>query len=213
MISHYNTHSTQKSLVRHKKYPVRHKNTWFDTKNARFDRNYPACISCHCHYQTQTSPPLFPLRNFFFQFYSNILFLRTHRKFLYEKWNYIDIQIYLISLWKMKCDYSFLLVLIIMSAAIDKYYWYGSITLPTSAFSFDCSIKIWHTLCWSNSIMHSTRTFIITVSHDRVSCRPHLEHLAAAVLVTRALGCLTAADHCYVMLGTIKFVDKSINDK
>ena len=24
--------------------------------------------------------------------------------------------------------------------------------------------------------------------------------------------CLTAADHCYVMLGTIKFVDKSVND-
>ena len=37
-------------------------------------------------------------------------------------------------------------------------------------------------------------------------------HLAAAVIVTRAHGCLTAAGHCYVMLGTIKFVDKSVND-
>ena len=37
-------------------------------------------------------------------------------------------------------------------------------------------------------------------------------HLAAAVLVTRAHCCLTAADHCYVMLGTIKFVDKSVNN-
>ena len=154
----------------------------------------------------------FPPKNFFLNFYSNNLFFRTHRKIIYEKWNYIDIQIYLISLWNMKCNYSFLFVLIIMSAAIDKYYWYGSIILPTSAFSFDCSIKIWHTLCWSNSIMHSARTFVITVSNDRVSCRPNLEHLAAAVIVTRAPGCLIAAAHCYVMLGTIKFVDKSIND-
>ena len=159
-----------------------------------------------------SNTPPFPPKNIFFNFYLNNLFFRTHRKIIYEKWNYIDIQIYLISLWNMKCNYSFLFVLIIMSAAIDKYYWYGSIILPTSAFSFDCSIKIWHTLCWSNSIMHSARTFVITVSNDRVSCRPNLEHLAAAVIVTRAPGCLTAAAHCYVMLGTIKFVDKSIND-
>ena len=32
------------------------------------------------------------------------------------------------------------------------------------------------------------------------------------MVVTRAHGCLTAAGHCYVMLGTIKFVDKSVND-
>ena len=37
-------------------------------------------------------------------------------------------------------------------------------------------------------------------------------HLAAAVIDTRAHCCLTAADHCCVMLGTIKFVDKSVND-
>ena len=37
-------------------------------------------------------------------------------------------------------------------------------------------------------------------------------YLAAAVIVTRAHCCLTAAGHCYVMLGTIKFVDKSVND-
>ena len=36
--------------------------------------------------------------------------------------------------------------------------------------------------------------------------------LAAAVIVTRAHGCLTAVGHCYVMLGTIKFVDRSVND-
>ena len=32
------------------------------------------------------------------------------------------------------------------------------------------------------------------------------------MIVTRAHGCLTATGHCYVMLGTIKFVDKSVND-
>ena len=37
-------------------------------------------------------------------------------------------------------------------------------------------------------------------------------HIAAAVIVTRAHCCLTAAGHCYVMLGTIKVVDKSVND-
>ena len=37
-------------------------------------------------------------------------------------------------------------------------------------------------------------------------------HLAAAVIVTHAHCSLTAAGHCYVILGTIKFVDKSVND-
>ena len=65
-------------------------------------------------------------------------------------------------------------------------------------------------------MMHSTRTFAITVSNDRVSCRArtlnrNFTH-AAAVIVTRAHCCLTAAGHCYVMRGTIKFVDKRAND-
>ena len=37
-------------------------------------------------------------------------------------------------------------------------------------------------------------------------------HIAAAVIVTRAHCCLTAAGYCYVMLGRIKVVDKSVND-
>ena len=47
-----------------------------------------------------------------------------------------------------------------------------------------------------------------------MSPAPRVEtlHLAAAVIVTRAHCCLTAAGHCDVMLGTIKFVDKSVND-
>ena len=64
--------------------------------------------------------------------------------------------------------------------------------------------------------MHSKRTFAITVSNNRVSCRAltlnrNFAH-AAAVIITRAHCSLTAAGHCYVMLGTIKFVDKSVND-
>ena len=45
------------------------------------------------------------------------------------KWNHIDIQIYLISLWNMKCNYSFLFVMITMSAAINKCYLYDSMIL------------------------------------------------------------------------------------
>ena len=68
----------------------------------------------------------------------------------------------------------------------------------------------------AGAIMHSTRTFVITVSYDRVSCRArtlnrNVAH-AAAVIVTRAHCCLTAADHCYVMLGTIKFVGNPRHD-
>ena len=37
-------------------------------------------------------------------------------------------------------------------------------------------------------------------------------HITAAIIVTGAHCCLTAAGHCYVMLGTIIFVDKSVND-
>ena len=112
----------------------------------------------------------------------------------------------------MRYSYSYLYVMIIMSVAITKCYWYGSIILPTSVFSFDCSIKIWHTLSYATSIMHSTRTFIITVSNNKASYRPHLEHIAAAVILIRARCCLTATDHCNAMLGTIKIVDKSVND-
>ena len=37
-------------------------------------------------------------------------------------------------------------------------------------------------------------------------------HLAIAVIFSRAHCCLTAAGHCYVMLGTIRFVYKGVND-
>ena len=60
--------------------------------------------------------------------------------------------------------------------------------------------------------MHSARTFEITVSNDRVSCRLEEKLRTAGVVVTHVHCCLTAAGHCYVMLGTIKCVDKSVND-
>ena len=62
--------------------------------------------------------------------------------------------------------------------------------------------------------MPSTRTFVITVSNNRVSCHLHLEQKLrnAVIIITCAHCCLTDADHWYVMLGTIKFVDKSVND-
>ena len=61
--------------------------------------------------------------------------------------------------------------------------------------------------------MHS-RTFVIAFSNNRVSCRLHLQQKIriAAGIVTRAHCYLTAVGHCYVMLGAIKFVDKSVND-
>ena len=79
--------STQKS-------PVWHKNARFDTKMP-----FPACASWHCHCQTSPS-----CEKYFFQFYTNILFLRTNRKmkmklywyefiisiqYHYENWNVI----------------------------------------------------------------------------------------------------------------------------
>ena len=59
--------STQKS-------PVRHKDARFDTKMPS-----PARPSWYCHHQPPPPPPT-PVRNNFFQFYSNILFWRTDRE-------------------------------------------------------------------------------------------------------------------------------------
>ena len=112
--------------------------------------------------------------------------------------------------------YYFQFVMTIMSAAINKCYRYGSIILSTSAFSFDRSIEIWRARSYAGPIMHSTRISMITVSNNRVSLvspSPWAEtsHIAAAVIGTRVLCYLTATDHRYVMIGTIKFVDNSVN--
>ena len=165
---YHNTRSTQKPSLT-QKCPVRHKGTWFDTKCPVWHKNALPGMP-------QLPLPLsnilpLPLRNIFFNFYLNILF--NKKPIENWKWNNVDIEIYLISLWNMNYNYSFLFVMILMSAAINKYYWYGSIIRPTSAFSFDCSIKIWNARSYDGSIMHSTRIFVITVSNNRVSCRPY----------------------------------------
>ena len=127
-------------------------------------------------------------------------------------WSYWCSNIFNIMEYEMLLFFSFCDDHNIMAAAINKCYryWYGSIILPTSAFSLDCPIKIWHALSYASSIMHPTRTLVIKASNNRVSGRLHLEHFAADV--TRAHCCVTGADHCYIMPGTIKFVDKSVND-
>ena len=73
--------------------------------------------------------------------------------------------------------------------------------------------------------MHQLTLPLSNTPHPHPSCEKYffpffyvspapweISHLAAAVIVTRAHRCLTAAGHCYVMLGTIRFVDKSVND-
>ena len=93
----------------------------------------------------------------------------------------------------MKCNYSFLFVMIIMPATVNKCNQYGSINLPTSAFSFDCSMKIWHTSSCAGSIMPSTGTFVITVGNNRVPWRPHLEEKLRTLLPLQSLHVRTAA--------------------
>ena len=71
----------------------------------------------------------------------------------------------------------------------------------THTFIFACTCNMykprWHHYIWNKSAENQ--------NHWN-------KHIAAVVIVTRAHCCLTAAGHCYVMLGTIKFVDKSVND-
>ena len=102
---HYSTRSTQKS-------PVRHKDTPFDTKMPS-----SACISWHCHYQA--------CEKYFFQFYINILLLRTHRemkmKLYWYEFKYIQPRI---SPWIKSCWISLFTCLchncrIIMLCSID----------------------------------------------------------------------------------------------
>ena len=92
--------------------------------------------------------------------------------------------------------------------------------LPISAFPFDCSINIWHARrqglahCWLNNALDKNFRNYSQQRWSIVSPAPWGEtsRLAAAVIVTRAHCCLSATGHCYVMIGTIKFVEKSVND-
>ena len=106
--------STVKCMVQHKK--------------ARFDTKMPGstqkCPPQHAPVDIAIikHPPAPSVRIFFSNFIPIFCF--------YRKWNYIDINsklVYSISLWKLKCNHSFLFVVAIMSAAIDECYRYGRI--------------------------------------------------------------------------------------
>ena len=122
---HYNTRSTQKS-------PVRQQNAWLDLKKPGWTQKCPVghknALPPSMHQWTlplsNTPPPPtapLPLSNS----------PPPHRPLIEKwKWNYIDMNsklVYSISLWKLKCNHSFLFVMAIMSAAINKCYWYGRI--------------------------------------------------------------------------------------
>ena len=77
--SHYNTRSTQKKPGSTAKCMVRHKKSRFDTKMPGSTQKWP---SQHAPVDIAIikHPPSPPVGNIFFQFYSNILFLRTNRE-------------------------------------------------------------------------------------------------------------------------------------
>ena len=131
----YNTRSTQKAR--------------FDTKMLGSTKKCPVRQKCPPQHASvdidiiNPPPPPPPLlwEIFLFQFYLNISFLRTQRN--ENEIILIWIQIYSISLWNLKFNYSSLFVMTIMSATINWCCRYSKIILPIFAFSFDCSIKIW----------------------------------------------------------------------
>ena len=101
---------------------VRHKNARFDTKIHSSTQKMPGYITCQWRHQT---PPF--LWEMFFQFYSNI--------------REIKIQLYSMSLWNKKFNHSFLSVMIIMSSAIKKCYWFGIFILQLLRFILIASSK------------------------------------------------------------------------
>ena len=133
--------------------------------------------------------PLRPaVRNIFFQFFSNILFLRTNREMKMKLyWYEFKINIFNI-IWILKCNHSSLFMMAIMSAAINNFYRYGRIFCQFLHFLLIAPLKSdthLHALGLARtagSIMHSTRTFVITVSNDRVSWCPHLEEKPRTLL-------------------------------
>ena len=121
----YNTRSTQKS-------PVREQNAWFDTKKPGSTQKCPArhknaLPSMHQLTLPLSNTPRPSCDKYFFPFYSNILFLRTNREMKMKLYWYDFKVVYSTSLWKLKCNHSFLFVIAIISAAINKCYLYGRI--------------------------------------------------------------------------------------
>ena len=123
-------------------------------------------------------PPPTPVRNI--QFYSNILILRTNRCIKMKLYRYefkIDIFNVIMKI-EMLSFFSFLMA--VMSAAMNKCYRYGRIFcqfmhfLLIAPLKSDTHVNVGPS-SFADSIMRPTRTFVITVSNDRVSSRPHLE--------------------------------------
>ena len=172
----YNTHWTQKNGSTQKcstqKYMVRRKNVRFYTKLP-----YPACISCHWHYQTH--PHLLweiviknPYRN-----EKEIILIFKYIQYNYEMWNIIG----LFYLWRVKCIH------ISMPWMNVTRYRYGSIILPISGLYFNCFpdahiSMLAHILWFTHETMHSTRTFVIRVDNNIVFCRPHLKQKLPTLL-------------------------------
>ena len=81
------------TLVRHNKSPVRQQNAWFDTKKPSSTQKCPvrhknALPSMHQMTLPLSNIPRPSCEKYFFQFYSNILFLRTNREMKMELYWY-----------------------------------------------------------------------------------------------------------------------------
>ena len=119
----------------------------------------------------------------------------------------------------------FLFVMIIHDVGICLHpYMYFDIDNLLNLFPFKS-----HTHMELPMLVHSLSfhcgTFLIRVIHNRASCRLHIDQKAltvtsyvvvvftyVGVIHVRTFACLATVDHCYIMLGTIEFVDISVND-
>ena len=166
--------STQKKTVRH--------------KNAQFGTKIPLPSMCQLSLPLSNTPP--PVWNIFFPIiFQYFVFKNQFTNTEMKMRNYIDMNsklIYSISLWKFNCNHSFLFVMAIKSAAINKCYQYGRIFCQflhfLLIFPLTSDTLVGRAQLIAGSTLHSTRTYVITVSNDRVSCRPHLEEKLRTLL-------------------------------
>ena len=164
--------STQKCTVRH--------------KNARFDIKMPspACIIWNCRYSQPTPTPTPPTPLLWEIFFTNFIQIFIKEPIEKRKWNYIDMNSNILNIiMEFEMYLFFLFVITIMSAAINECYRYCWIFCQFLHFLLIDPLKSdTHVELIAGSIMHSKRTFVITVSNDRVSCRPHLEEKLLTLL-------------------------------
>ena len=131
-----------------------------------------------------------PVWNIFFPIiFQHFVFKNQYTNTEMKMRNYIDMNsklIYSISLWKFNCNHFFLFVMAIKSAAINKCYQYGRIFCQylhfLLIFPLTSDTLVGRAQLIAGSTLHSTRTYLITVSNDRVSCRPHLDEKLRTLL-------------------------------